>query len=133
MDTDDFKPSAEWIEEALRDLQRKMQALIALAEAYDLPVDSQLTGSATLKEAAYQVLKAAGEPRSTKDILMALVAEGVKVRGKRPGNTLHATLGQDARVELKDKGVWGLVDQLGEGPTGETGGSGDRSGGDEGG
>lgn len=109
MDTEPFEPTAEWVAQTLRELDKRKQAVIALAEAFNIPFDDQLGAATTLKEAAYQVLKTAGEPMRTKEVLAALTSQGIKVRGKRPGNTLHATMSQDKRLHLRaGEGIWEL-------------------------
>lgn len=64
----------------------------------------------TMKEASFRVLEAAGEPVHLNEILEKVAEMGAPAGGKRPGNTLHASLSRDDRVKLVGQNTWALVE-----------------------
>lgn len=119
-------PDPEWFAEQLHDMKRRMDAMIKLARSHDVELKDVYPSRKTrltLKEASYRTLKQAGHPLHLNDIMASVAEMGAPAGGRRPANTLHATLSQDPRVALVGVNVWGLVEwgeQPGAGESSET-------------
>jgi hypothetical protein len=105
-------PDPRWFKNELGELKARMDAMLKLAKANGIDlrdVYPSRTARMTLKQAAYQVLRAAERPLHMKEMLKGVAELGVPAGGRRPGNTLHATLSQDRRVELVGTNTWSLT------------------------
>jgi hypothetical protein len=105
-------PDPRWFANELQELKSKMDAMLKLAKANGVELRDVYPSRATrmtLKQAAYQTLRAAGRPMHMKEMLEGVRELGVPAGGRRPGNTLHATLSQDRRVELVGTNTWQLT------------------------
>ena len=102
----------EWFERQIGELDSKLTAMYALAKAHGfvgLGVKRKRHGGETLKESAFQVLSIAKREMTTDEIRLALIEMGHPPGGRRPNNTLCATLTQDGRTVAVGRALWGLV------------------------
>jgi hypothetical protein len=107
-------PDPQWFANELYELKARMDAMLKLAKANGVELKDVYPSRSTrmtLKQAAYQVLRAAGRPLHMKELLAGVAELGVPAGGRRPGNTLHATLSQDRRVELVGTNTWQLSEE----------------------
>ena len=107
-------PDPQWFADQMFELKARMDAMLKLAKANGVELKDvypSRSNRMTLKQAAYQVLRAAGRPMHMKEMLEGVAELGVPAGGRRPGNTLHATLSQDRRVQLVGTNTWRLTEE----------------------
>jgi hypothetical protein len=113
-------PDPEWFTQELQSLRDRMDALVKLARSHGIEVKEIYPSRKTrltLKEAAYQSVKRADHPLPLEEILDNLAQMGITPGGRRPANTLHATLSQDPRIRLVGVNTWALEEREAETPT----------------
>ena len=106
-------PEPEWFLEQLHSLRNQTDALLKLAKSHGIElreVYPTRRNRITLKDACYQVLKSAGKPLHLQEILEAVAEMGAPAGGRRPSNTLHATLSQHPLIRLVGVNTWDLVE-----------------------
>jgi hypothetical protein len=104
-------PEPEWFAEQMSELKAKMDALVRMAKAYDVDLKEVYPTRQyrlTLKQAVRQALQEAGRPLHLTDILQRVEELGAPAGGRRPGNTLHATLSQDRMIKRVDTNTWAV-------------------------
>lgn len=107
-------PEPEWFAEQLYELRSRTDALLRLAKTHGIELKEVYPtrkNRITLKEAAYQTLKQAGKPLHLEEILTSVAEMGAPAGGRRPSNTLHATLSQHPKVKLVGVNTWALVEE----------------------
>ena len=107
-------PDPQWFADQLFELKARMDAMLKLAKAHGVELKDVYPSRSTrmtLKEAAYQTLRAANRPLHMTEMLKGVAELGVPAGGRRPGNTLHATLSQDRRIQLVDTNTWQLTEE----------------------
>jgi hypothetical protein len=104
-------PEPDWFVEQVQEMRTRLDAMLKLAKSHgvDLSVVYPVRKTRlTLKEATYQVLRDSEEPLHITEILKRLEEVGVPAGGRRPANTLHATLSQDRRLKRVGVNTWTL-------------------------
>ena len=105
-------PDPEWFTDQMYELRSRMDALARLARTHGIELKTIVPtrrNRITLKEAVYLAIARAGHPMHVADLLEILRETGVSPGGRKPANTLHATLSQDGRVKRVGTNTWALV------------------------
>jgi hypothetical protein len=104
-------PEPEWFVDQVQEMRGKLDAMLKLAQAHGVDLSvvyPTRRARLTLKEATYQVLRDAEGPLHISEILQRVEQLGTPAGGRRPANTLHATLSQDRRLKRVGVNTWTL-------------------------
>ena len=104
-------PEPDWFVEQVQEMRGKLDAMLKLAQAHGVDLSvvyPTRRARLTLKAATYQVLRDSDTPLHISDILSRVEQLGAPAGGRRPANTLHATLSQDRRLKRVGANTWTL-------------------------